>query len=627
MYIITAICSTSVQLYLEFEETRRDVKNEIIEVQKTSDKALSTALFDFDDKLIDSVIEGIKGSGAVAGVQLKDDTGKVIRALGLTNNFQDFTSRVYSVSKKISLAEYEHVIGEITMFYTNEGVFKRVKYGIFLIICSSVIKIIFLWFIITFFLKKYLTSPMNGMTEELKKINMKNLREIDVDYKYENEFKNFIDVFNNLVQNLMDSRNQIKSHQEGLEEKVVNRTKELKKQFEIAKKALSTAKDAKLEAESALKLRSEFLANMSHEIRTPMNGIMGMSLLLKDEIVGERENEKLDDIVGSCKQLLTIINQILDFSKIDNEKIDIESSPLEVRHSILNVINLLRPLSQNKNITIINDVGVDQELWIKGDVTRIRQVLTNIIANAIKFTEIGEIRITMNAIHVESENLKIDIKVYDSGIGITDKEKSKLFKPFVQADGSTTRKFGGSGLGLVISKGLCEAMGGDIYIEKNKPHGSIFTISFLAQETEKIITETSFKAVGDQKLGDLHPLSILVAEDNKINQKIVKMFLKKLGYDADFAEDGQVALELIQKKKYDVVLMDCHMPRLDGYETSKKIVELYQKDERPKIIALTAAALQEEKQKCFDSGMEAFLPKPLNINSLKKELLSIKKST
>ncbi|KAB8027383.1 ATP-binding protein [Fluviispira multicolorata] len=383
---------------------------------------------------------------------------------------------------------------------------------------------------------------------------------------------------------------------------------------------------AKEAALTAVKSKSEFLANMSHEIRTPMNGIIGMCRLLLESSPLPEQIERLKIIQNCGYLLLDLINNILDFSKIEAQKIEVENITFLIKNMIHEITELFSAQVNDKKLSLSYSQDLSVPEWISGDPTKIRQILMNLISNAIKFTQNGFVKISSNAKKIEDKKFKIEITVEDSGFGISKDAQHKLFKEFSQVDASSTRKFGGSGLGLAICKGLCEKMGGTIWVESDIGKGSKFIFNFIATQSdnsEVIIDEYSRKNI-DKNLSEKHPLNILIAEDNKINQQVVFSFLEKLGYKADIAENGNKVLEYLKKRNYDLILMDCHMPELDGFETTKAINKKFKNKKRPRILALTASNLQADIDKCFASGMDGYISKPIILDVLIKNILDNK---
>ncbi len=378
---------------------------------------------------------------------------------------------------------------------------------------------------------------------------------------------------------------------------------------------------ALLEAEAATKAKSEFLANISHEIRTPMNGIIGMSSLLKDSRLSDIQKDQLRIIQESAHSLLELINGILDFSKLEADKMAIESKPVHVQQMILDVTKLLNVKAEEKGISI-ECVNCDGQDWIYSDEMRLRQVLINLIGNGIKFTEKGKVSISFDSKKLNGSDWEFCFRIADTGIGIPIDLKGRLFKSFSQIDNASTRKFGGTGLGLSISKGLCERMGGKIWLESevNKGTTFFFTITTQIANVEKNVAEPLVKA--DEDLARKHPLKILVVEDNQINQLVIKGFLEKMGYACDMAIDGKKAVDKAMDQFYDLILMDCHMPNMDGFEATKIIREKQKLGSRSRIVAVTASAMADQIKRCFDVGMDGYIGKPIELKNLETEIIN-----
>ncbi len=373
---------------------------------------------------------------------------------------------------------------------------------------------------------------------------------------------------------------------------------------------------------NSLKARSEFLANMSHEIRTPMNGVIGMCNLLLGETQEPSQIEKLKIIQNCGNTLLDLINDILDFSKLDAGRVEFEKEPFPIHSTIGEIIELLNTKASEKGLLLAYKKSDSVPDWLLGDVTRFRQILMNLVGNAIKFTKVGSVTVSSTSeLNSENQHL-VKISVKDTGIGIPEKAKKKLFISFTQVDASTTRRFGGTGLGLAISKGISEKMGGTITVESQEGQGSTFTFSFMGTKAEPKVVSSTHNPFEDfnKNQDDFKSLRIMIAEDNRVNQQVVCGFLKKLGYSADVAANGNEVLENLKRKSYDLILMDCHMPEKDGFETTKQICQKYPKDKRPKIVALTASTMKEDIDRCFASGMDGFLNKPITIAALSKTL-------
>jgi signal transduction histidine kinase/ActR/RegA family two-component response regulator len=374
-------------------------------------------------------------------------------------------------------------------------------------------------------------------------------------------------------------------------------------------------------AEKATQAKSMFLANMSHEIRTPMNGVVGMLSLLSHTSLTNEQREYINLVNSSSESLLTLINSILDYSKIESGKLEIENIHFNVTDVINEVIIMMRALAEKKSLELtIKSIYLSQKTVI-GDPTRLKQILINLISNSIKFTKAGIIELEVKLVEISKEQLNFTCKVSDSGIGLSDEQLENIFSPFSQADNSTTRKYGGTGLGLTIVKQLCELMNGDIKVESTLKSGSCFSFNLIYQKPEHDFSETSDKNLPHEDI-NLSFKKILLVEDNRINQIVATKILDKLKLEADIAENGIKALEKLNSASYDLILMDCQMPEMDGYETTKAIRNGKAGEEHQSIviIAMTANAMKGDKEKCLNAGMDDYLAKPIEVNKLHNKL-------
>lgn len=386
-----------------------------------------------------------------------------------------------------------------------------------------------------------------------------------------------------------------------------------------AEKELVTAKD---NAEVANKTKASFLAMMSHEIRTPLSGVLGILDLLKDTELTADQKKHLDVANQSGISLMTIINDILEFSKLDAGRLEIDHGSFHVENAISNVTSLVKASAYNKNVELISSVKTDVPEYLTGDRHRISQVLINLVSNAIKFTNAGTVEILVeNKGSEKKPNIRFSVK--DSGLGIPEDKQDQLFTEFATLDQEYSSKFGGTGLGLAISKALVQAMDGSIAFKSTYGFGSEFWFDLPLIEVSEATKEVSEEVTLCIAMDEDKPLKVLVADDNETNQMIISVILKRLGCNTDIVSDGRQAVQAVLDKSYDVIFMDVSMPVMDGLEATQEIRNLPADKSSVKIIALTAYTQEEDKLKVFNAGMDAFLSKPVFRNDIVSEINKI----
>lgn len=505
----------------------------------------------------------------------------------------------------------ERLIGAIYLQANLHSVYGYLLHLLYMALAAVVLSgMLVLW--LSKRLESFLIRPIKDLANLMGNITRQQRYDQYIYKMNEDEVGELYDGFNRMMQHINERDQRLLKHQEALEQQVEERTQALTDNLQQLQIAEQSAQDA-------ARSKGIFLATMSHEIRTPMNGILGMLTLLEDTSLDTDQRDYLDTINTSATALLGVIDDVLDFSKIDANKMELESTAVDVTALGESICSLLSTIAHEKSLGLSFETHGDIPQWLSCDPLRLRQVLTNLVGNAVKFTEQGSVvlSITVQPCEANSEGaVSLTFAVQDSGVGISQQAQRNIFEEFAQADDGITRQYGGTGLGLAISQKIVEKMGGKLEVESELGKGARFFFTVQLSKAEP---------PAEQASKPLTPLpssaTILLVEDNVVNQKVARKLLNKLGLtNIEIAADGQQGVEAFNKQPPSLILMDCQMPVMSGYDATAAIRVTESAEQHIPIIAMTANATAEERERCLTVGMNDYLAKPVTLIELHSTL-------
>lgn len=627
-----------IQITLDYFSARESLESEIHALMDISTSPASQIAYNIDIRLAEELLDGLLRHPATIDARIIDSDNEPMAASSKSSPTSPYrwvsdllfgSDRVFRHELRVPQLE-DLPLGELVVtidtFHYGAQFLERAGYtlmsGLFKTLILSAALFLIFYFV--------LTRPMLNVISALSQVRANSPEKVRLPIPHnhrEDEIGTMVGVINQHLETMDASLAQLrhaesamKNYSTQLEQEVEDRTREISEKNQALQRGNRALVKAKEDAVRRARARASFLASMSHEIRTPLNGVLGLLGLALEGDLDSAERNRLEIALNAGENLLELLNDILDISKVEAGKLSLENIPFSVRQLIEECATLHTQQARRKNIYLINEIDPDLPESFLGDPTRVRQVLNNLLSNAIKFTDEGGVRIRAG---YSGGSLRIG--VVDTGIGMSKEGLDRIFSPFSQADADTTRLYGGTGLGLTLCRQLVERMHGQILVDSREGSGTHFTVILPLAVHDAGPADAESVASPKNRLGITpepsqtdtdQPLSILLVEDNQVNQLVATSLLKKLGHRTDHAENGEEAIHALERKHYDIVLMDCQMPVMDGYAATQRIRQNPDWKNLP-IIAVTANVMQGDREDCLASGMNDYITKPYKCDELR----------
>ncbi len=616
-----------IQITLDYFDARDSMEREVQALIETSHSPASQIAYNIDMRLADELLDGLLQHPAAIDARLIDNEGQTMSASSESSPESRYrwasdllfgADRVFRESLRVpQLADLPlgQLVVTIDTYHYGIRFLERATYtlviGLLKSLALSGVLLAIFYFV--------LTRPMLNVINALSQVNASSPEKVRLpvpENHREDEIGTMVGIINEHLENMDNSVSQLrtaeatmKNYSSQLEQEVADRTREISEKNDALQRGNRALVKAKEDAVRRARTRANFLASMSHEIRTPLNGVLGMLGLALESEKDQGQRNRLEIALNAGENLLGLLNDILDISKVEAGKLSLETIPFSMRELIDECTTLHRQQAEGKQIQLISETDPDLPACFLGDPTRTRQIINNLLGNAIKFTDTGSVKVRPSW-----TGGSLRIEVIDTGIGMSEQGLKSIFSPFSQADTGTTRLYGGTGLGLTLCRQLVEHMHGRILVDSSKGAGTHFTVILPLAVAEADTRPQAPEAI-TERASD-RPLSILLVEDNRVNQLVASGLLKKLGHRVDLAENGERALAALESRRYDIILMDCQMPVMDGFEATRAIRQNPEWADLP-VIAVTANALQGDREHCLASGMNDYVTKPYQRDELR----------